>query len=357
MKTSPSHPSGRLIVSSHSLLPRDVFFFLTNLRNGWVNSTLLVKNISQVRTQASKLIVKFYGGNMMGRALNVVNSSSPLEQALIACETARLGLGPQVYGCDGKGRIEEFIECDTLTHEDALRSDVAVAFARFHSIKLPLCRDRCLGRDKGDFCLMTHTYHDLLRIAKSKGYPSDLINTLIAEVTWLEKVNVTIGIENRTVLVTGDPNYMNRLVVKDTKCNEQSKIKLIDYDCTCHSWRGIELGGHFVCQMFDFTDFDNICTSFTYPDEKVQISFLNTYLSEWKHLNPEIFDEKVDSLPNLLGECDIGAMFMCLLWTWFKYCLMQNIEQADESVFIEEPKTFTRYKEMKQNFIKKYSLS
>lgn len=294
----------------------------------------------------------------MGKMLQIVNSSSPLEQALIACETAKRGIGPQVYGCDEKGRVEEYVDCETLTHAEAFREDIPAAFASFHSMQLPLSRDRCVSRERGDFRLMTQTYSDLLRVAQKKGYSCDILETLKGEVDWLETVNEKIAAHHRVVFVTGDPNYMNRLLVKgDDAQVTSSRVKLIDYDCSCYSWRGIELGGHFICQMFDFSDFDNIRTSLAYPDESVQRSFLNVYLREWKSLNTAIVDEKVDCIENLLAECYIGAMFMCLLWTWFGYAAIDDIENAHESVFTKVPQTFICYSETKKHFSTKYFLS
>lgn len=322
--------------------------------DGHVNSTELVENVSEVKkTLEHQLVVKTYGRNMMGRLLSIVNSSTPLEQSLIAYETSRIGLGPYLFGSDEIGRVEEFIKCRTLTHEEAFRDDVAVAFAKFHSLKLPLTRERCVDRERGDFARMKKTYDVILEITSRKKFKCTAVENLIEQMNWLKSISNVIGLKHRNVLVSGDPNYMNVLVL-DSPSETKSSVMLIDYDCTCYSWRGIELGGHFVCQLFNFKEFSDFKTDFLYPDESTQRLFLEKYLNEWKRLNINLVDDQIDSLENLLKESYIGAMFCCLLWSWFRYCVYDDFENFGENFFLEEPKTFSTYLLLKNTFQSKY---
>ena len=322
------------------------------ISNGYVNLTELVENTCQSKeTTERKLIVKTYAGNIMGRLLNVVNSSTPLEQSLIAYEASRIGVSPRLFGADDKGRIEEYIDCRTLGHEEAFESEIAIAFAKFHSSKVPVTRDRCLDRERGDLARMRKTYDKISSIATRKGFTKSTIESILQELEWFERINT--GVKHRTVLVTGDPNYMNILVLNSPK-DHQSPVMLIDFDCSCYSWRGIELGGHFVCQLVNFKDFTDLKTDFSYPDESTQCLFLNTYLNEWKRLNEGLVDESMDCVENLLKESYIGAMFMCLLWSWFHYCVHDDFENFGEDFFNQEPGTWKMFLAMKNFFQEKY---
>lgn len=314
-----------------------------------------MENVSENKvTTERKLIVKTYGNNAMSIMLNVVNSSTPLEQSLIAHEASKFGLSPRLFGADEIGRVEEYIECRTLKHEEAFRDEIAIAFARFHSLEVPMTRDRSLGRERGDLVRMKQTYDKILNYSIEKGIQIPAVENILKEFQWFQSAGESIGIKHRTVLVTGDPNYMNILVLNSPREN-QLPVMLIDFDCTCYSWRGIELGGHFVCQLVNFKDITDFKTDFLYPDESTQRSFLNTYLNEWKRLNVNLIHDEMDCLENLLKESYFGAMFVCLLWCWFRYCLHHdNLDKLEENFFTIEPKTLQFYQQVKELFQQKY---
>jgi choline/ethanolamine kinase len=86
---------------------------------------------------------------------------SAVQQAVVFWEMSRRGWGPKIYGFFPGGRLEEFVEgSHTLTAaestRDPVRKDVARAYARLHSLQLPLRKDsfanvvRELERERGE---------------------------------------------------------------------------------------------------------------------------------------------------------------------------------------------------------------
>ena len=89
---------------------------------------------------------KKYGGNPRGAPIkDKVTINSALVQSLIFYEQSRRGWGPKLLGLFEDGRVEEFVDCHTLTAEEAFKpdmiKDVAKAFARFNSHKFPFSQE------------------------------------------------------------------------------------------------------------------------------------------------------------------------------------------------------------------------
>ena len=90
-------------------------------------------------------MVKKYGGNIFDdHAKDLIHINSPMIQSLIFHEQSSRGWGPKLYGLMDDGRVEEFVDCHTLTAEEAftpeINRDLARALARFQSLDLPIRR-------------------------------------------------------------------------------------------------------------------------------------------------------------------------------------------------------------------------
>ena len=91
----------------------------------------------------TSLVVKTYGGNIFTKqAAELSSINSCLVQSIIFHQQSTRGWGPKLYGLFDGGRIEEFIDCHTLTAQEAfsdeLMADVVTAYACFHSLKLSI---------------------------------------------------------------------------------------------------------------------------------------------------------------------------------------------------------------------------
>ena len=119
---------------------------------GFINSLWIVDNNKKNGSKYNKVIIRHYGGNMFGMDNNHEENGSTIikitevEEVLIFQSFSEKGWGPELLGVFPGGRLEEYIPSHTLTHTEAsdpdIIHDVAVSFARFHSMKLPAPKDR-----------------------------------------------------------------------------------------------------------------------------------------------------------------------------------------------------------------------
>ena len=87
----------------------------------------------------SKVVYKTYAKNLEVKEIN-----PSWIQSLVSHELYKHGWGTKMYGAFKNGRIEEFVNCHSLSHEEVLTpeisKDVAKIFARFHSLKSPITK-------------------------------------------------------------------------------------------------------------------------------------------------------------------------------------------------------------------------
>ena len=312
----------------------------------------------------SSLLVKKYGGNVFTeQAQDLLNSS--LHQALIFYEQSVRGWGPKLYGLFDNGRVEEYVDCHTLTAEEAFTPefsrDIAKAYARFHSLKLPF--------KKGNPNILVHTEPMInscrketeIFLASGKLEDAELIESfnrlfefpISDEVRWLN--GLLKKIKQRTVMCTMDPNYLNRLVRNQTPSDPNAtRVVIIDFDLSKYSDRGCDLAGHFVNRIFCWSGKDTKVSGAEYPNEEERVAFLSAYLEEAEGLFDDFDAKSLDSLENLILETDVYAMVVCMTLMPLAFMI--------PSVFEKEPKMATfigpllaLYKQLKQEFCLKYS--
>lgn len=265
--------------------------------------------------------MKKYGGNIhheLGKTLFRMNE--PLIQSLIFYELSSRGWGPKLLGLLEDGRVEEYIDSDTLEPSQAfipeISIDMAQTFARFHSIDLPI--DRTL------YFTIDETVNALQHVPAIKKWqqlnppePDVLraINCLLEfpsqqEYEWCKKMIART--KHRTVLCTMDANYLNRLVRKNKSQDPRAnKTVIIDFDISAYSHRGYDLGGHLVNSMF-IVGMKKAVPS-NYPCKSIRETFLSAYLEESKKLLPDFDEKSLDSLQNLMIETEV---YSCVYLLW-----------------------------------------
>ena len=314
----------------------------------------------------TKLVFKQYGGNVFtDAAKDVLTINSPLVQSLIFYEQSKRGWGPKLYGLLDNIRIEEFVECHTLRHTEAftpeILKDTAKAFARFHSLKLPInqeCKDTlketfltsAINKEKMKNFLESDPIIDteiLKRFNKLMLFPFE------EEEKWINSFRRKI--QQRKVLCTMDSNYLNRLVREEKPSDpDATRVLIIDFDASGYSDRGFDLAGHFISKMFDVSNKETMISGFEFPSESEQMSLLSAYLEECEKLFDDFDKNSLDSLENLLLETDLNLFIV--LYSYFSFGLVLY------SSYKEEPAITTfispglkLYNEKKQEFLVKYS--
>lgn len=308
-----------------------------------------------------KLLFKKYGGAIFDELTkDKISFNSPFIQSLIFYEQSCRGWGPKLYGITETGRVEEFVDCHTLKPVEAFTSemmkDVAKAYARFHSYKLPLKKK---PYELIDSLLETVEPNKkaLEESVKSKKECDPCLNELLqypfeSEVKWFK--SIVSKMSQRDVLCTMDPNYLNRLVKNEKPKNENSiRTQIIDFDLTSYSPRGYDLAGHFISRLLDPTQKDNLISGHPYPSESERLSFLRFYLDECKGFFDDFDPSSLDSLENLLIEVDINL----IIFTIINLMLCLPLVSADTKIMNVVPVMDLLLKlnhKFKEEFIHKY---
>lgn len=272
------------------------------------------------------LVYKRYGGNKYDElAKSFYEINSPLVQSMISYEMSRREWGPKLYGISGDVRIEEFVEGTTLSHSDAFQADLiqdtAKAFAQFHSLKLPLKKERVdlLSRDFFKALVDKEALAAWLNTLQAdeatlKAYKSILDFPMEREFNWCTSIRDKV--KNKFVFSTLDSNYLNRLVRKDRRQKGSTRVLIIDYDGSGYAHRGLDLGGHFANRMFDVSRKGDKMSGAPYPSESEREAFLTAYYLHLKNTD-ENFDESQDSLEHITLEADVYACVCCCFYVMF----------------------------------------
>ena len=120
---------------------------ITKLTNGLMNTLHHIHRTNASNFEPASLLIRHFGleGNSKEPTGTIIDLSAA-QQAVVYWEMSRRGWGPKIYGFFAGGRLEDFVEgSHTLiaaeSTTDPVRRDVARAYARLHSLQLPLRKD------------------------------------------------------------------------------------------------------------------------------------------------------------------------------------------------------------------------
>lgn len=294
------------------------------ITGGYVNTVHLVTRSNESIAEPQQVIVHRTGGGVPVDRKSKANFASRLDELMVFYASARLGCAPRLYGMSERLTVQEYFKCHTLKPQETLDRQVirklAQAYARFHSLDVPISRKKylaCIDMNKTRVAHLTQAKEQIKNIV-SAAQPSfnwDQVFQLdfASEYEWLLKVCDKIGF--RRVLITGDNNYLNVLVGED----DDDRIFLIDYEMTRYDVRGLDLGGHFVNRTIKWNDKVNKASGFDILDRQMRSDFLEEYsreiaASSAHSLRPPFDPHGLDSVTHLMQEVDIGMLSYALSW-------------------------------------------
>lgn len=263
--------------------------------------------------EPAAVVVKMYGGNDFDCSAHPIKNS-PTEEAVIVHCLSEAGLGPKLYGVFLGGRVEEYATGGTLTPADSVADpsidvEKAKAFARFHSLQLPLVKDKMLKIREKEYCLLPETRKKLVEDVESTapGLLSKMKSLLewniTAEKEWLFQVFEESNF--RRSFVHSDSNYTNMILRPD------GRVTMIDYEFSCYGYSCLDLGGHFVFRQLDARNRTDSLSGFGYADEEKIRSFLEVYVDELEKIGKR---QETDTVDNLMLETDYGSLLCCLIF-------------------------------------------
>lgn len=300
--------------------PRDIT--VSPLKGGYLNTLYIVENngLPPQHKEPRKVIMRIIGEGIHWNSKFdleehgfVVNTE--VSEALIYQHQSRTGNGPKIFGVFPGGRIEEFIKSHTLKHIEAERpefiTDVARAYARYHSTDLPLERNQLHKLFKNIII-----DKEVFKIPQFKESKVDFDSLLSVDWNYEQESlkRVIESIASREIFVHFDCHFLNILVremdEEEFVKNLNLRVMLIDYEFSFYGPRMFDFGDHFNAKMFDASNSGS--SGHPYPPENQRRLFLREYLKEWKTMNPDRFDPEIDNEEHLLFESEIGSLFASL---------------------------------------------
>jgi thiamine kinase-like enzyme len=286
---------------------------------GLINSLQIIWRDNAAIAEPSTVLIRHFGqSGEIEEPPSTSTTLSAAQQAIVHWEMSRKGWGPQVYGFFAGGRLEEYyVDSHTLTSAEAMqpaiRRDVARAYARLHSLRLPLRRD--------GFHLILREYIESVRSKRTDVVASlrevdhpvaEQYAAIFESTDWASELEWVAGLfkkHNCRITVThGDTNYLNVLVKPDTI--SENRVVLIDYETVSYSYRGFDIGGHFTERMYCYSQPDSQLTGYSAPDVEEQRAFCEAYSEELRDVGEEISEG--DTIEQLLLEASIGRLWHSL---------------------------------------------
>jgi thiamine kinase-like enzyme len=342
------------------------------LEQGFGNRLFLCqikKKGNDLKSSPNKVLVRFYGGNVLPRK-NPIRSLNETTEVLLFQMLGMKGLGPQLFGCFEGGRIEEFIPSKNLSVkqfvcDSDINDSIARLIARYHCLtcvpikKTPWNISLILRPALDSY--LNQKDNILKNVVPPEFYstaPNFYDFELIREITWVE--SVLPFVKSRVVFTHNDSNRSNILLreqviksVYDSRCQNEitengrsqqtskeraydDRLVLIDYEFSGYNYRGIDLGNHFGMKVFDFGS-SCFITGYPYPSQDFRQRFISCYLNQVKQCNEEsgmsVFsdwdDDGLDSVDHVTMETEFGAIVRRLtnicgtlsaLNNWLKIC-------------------------------------
>jgi thiamine kinase-like enzyme len=342
---------------------------ITKLTNGLINTLHHIRRTNASNFEPASLLIRHFGleGNFKEPTGTIIDLSAA-QQAVVYWEMSRRGWGPKIYGFFAGGRLEDFVEgSHTLiaaeSTTDPVRRDVARAYARLHSLQLPLRKDSfaTVVRELSESAESKR--ENVLQTFSEIEDPTGTVQKFAAvfrETDWARQFAWVAGLfekyDCKTTITHGDTNYLNILVEgSDNSESESDKdgcsVMLIDYETVSYSYRGFDIGGHFNERMYSYNQPDSQLTGFAAPGIDEQRSFCESYLQEMRDLGEDASSE-IDTVDHLLLEASIGRLYHLLHTT--AMCTVYDEVEVDPLFLSSLVHMMKTYKQLKWEFVQSH---
>lgn len=273
-----------------------------------------MEDISKSNNEITKFLIRLYGGKVENLNDASEGKSNETKETLVFYAVGLAGLGPKLYGTFDGGRIEEYVESHMLRELDYKERpdtilELARKLARFHSLDLPIARER--QQHVLDVCKLFYQHKGLLELRKlAHNLQFEDISVfenfdVKAEIEWLKKVEKIVN--GRIVTISGDLNK-NNILIRDEPDKFGERVMIIDYEYAARGYRGRDLGQIFLFKVLELNE-DSFHISCEYPDENWRRLLVSEYLKETKKLNYFDWNEKLDNVDHVLMEADFFMFY------------------------------------------------
>jgi thiamine kinase-like enzyme len=292
---------------------------VTRLTGGAVNQMVTVKRTTASTKEPSIVLVRQYDLTADRSAEPGSMNLTRSEETLLTYEMSRRGWGPHLYGIFPAGRVEEYVLSHPLTADEAvdplIRRDVARAYARFASLRLPFAKrkvDKYMDRLVPHFQDLVSRKEEVISKILAIDHPdSKTAADLCFDTDWSEETKWVKSLFTKynckPALTHYDSNLMNILVKEE---EADCKTMLIDYETAMYGYRGLDIGNHLAERMFRWTHPEDQVTGKPFASKDERIAFCREYLDEVHALGHVLGED--DTVQQLLLEAEIGTLFFVI---------------------------------------------
>lgn len=305
---------------------------IKKISGGYINSVYLIERHNKCIVEPRQLIIRQSGGGKLIFSEDDENlfKNTFIEESIIFYQASKLFIAPKLYGVYEKGRVEEYVSSHTLKCNDVddtnIRAQIAHKFASFHSMDLPIRRDKYFDIQNIIIRDMTACQSVEQRVKcipsyldkKNINFESLITYDFLTEYNWLD--SMVRKINSRTCLLLSDNNYLNVLIRDDGEKKGDEQVVLIDFEAAHYGPRLLDFGGHFVLRTVDWSlPQEDKSTHLDILDDQQRDQWLYEYQRQLFKLNafPDLDHSTIDSLDHLREEADLGILRQSLVWSFF----------------------------------------
>lgn len=305
-----------------------------SITGGYLNTVNLVTRCTKSILEPDQVVIRRCDGGFQRQRGKGTPFSTKFEEMLVFNESSKLATAPKLYGMDDNLTVQEYFKGHTLTPDDCLdekiRTKIAQAYAKFHSIDLPI--DRIKGKETIDSVKEAYKkfpeLKDDLKKQAIEAFPDmewDQVFEMdfASEYEWLLDMMDKVGY--RTVMNTGDNNYLNVLVADDG-----NRVALIDYEMAKYEPRGLDLGGHLYNRVMNWSDKNDKMSGYDILDKEHRLHFVTEYCKEVaKHGDHEPDD--MDTVDHVMQETSLGILHYPLIRSARFLGYIEHLVKLDKS--------------------------
>lgn len=292
-----------------------------------------------------KVLLRLYGGKLLETNSFLRSGGGYDREVLVFYTMSEKGIAAKLLGVFDGGRLEEYVNGHTLTCEECRDPELMAAFARIlakvHVTRLPFSKkpiemipiiEDLINKHWGKY--MEGMKERPLSDGPEMKAIADMVHNfdVHAYIQWLKETFPKIP--KKMVLRHGDMNTGN-VMIRDEVSDMDKKIVLLDYEFTCYSYRGIDIGNHFTSRAIDLNAFitQGQLVMHPYTSENDRRAFAKAYIDGLKQQPDYEFDESLDNEYAVLLE----AEFFSGLYDLFLHSWLISEQDKFHAMFVNHP--------------------
>ncbi|CAF1088962.1 unnamed protein product [Rotaria sp. Silwood1] len=229
------------------------------------------------QNEPRKVLLRIYGES------HQQHRSTLLIDSVVCTLLSERKLGPHVYGIFPDGRLEEFVEAESLLVSEIRDENISRQLGRLlgelHQIDMPLVKEpiwlfSTIERYLSDITWITSKLKD----EEDRQIFQELRSVCNFNQEFEDLKKLLSTIDSPVCFTHNDFQPGNILRLN----SEHDNFTVIDFEYCSYNYRGFDIGNHFCEFMFDYksaTEWPFFKVDFTcYPNEKQQMNFLLSYI-------------------------------------------------------------------------------